>query len=73
MRNKLDIYILITVSYHKVGRRKQTVLLNNIIKKQLVERAKVGHRNIYGVEKPVYTHKMLINAITFYVCLQEIR
>ena len=46
VRNKLDIYILITVSYHKVGRRKQTVLLNNIIKKQLVERAKVGHGSL---------------------------
>jgi hypothetical protein len=25
-----------------------------------------------GVEKPVDTHQILINAITFYVCLQEI-
>ena len=30
-------------------------------------------RNRYGVEKTVDTHKILINAITFYVCLQEIR
>jgi hypothetical protein len=29
-------------------------------------------RNKYGVEKTVDTHKILINAITFYVCLQEI-
>jgi hypothetical protein len=29
-------------------------------------------RNRYGVEKTVDTHKILINAITFYVCLQEI-
>ena len=29
-------------------------------------------RNRYGVEKTVDTHKMLINAIKFYVCLQEI-
>ena len=29
-------------------------------------------RNIYGVEKNVDTHKILINAIKFYVCLQEI-
>jgi hypothetical protein len=29
-------------------------------------------RNRYGVEKNVDTHKILINAITFYVCLQEI-
>ena len=29
-------------------------------------------RNKYGVEKSVDTHKILINAITFYVCLQEI-
>jgi hypothetical protein len=26
----------------------------------------------YGVEKTVDTHKILINAIKFYVCLQEI-
>jgi hypothetical protein len=29
-------------------------------------------RNRYGVEKTVDTHKILINAITFYVCRQEI-
>ena len=29
-------------------------------------------RNRYGVEKTVDTHKILINAITLYVCLQEI-
>jgi hypothetical protein len=29
-------------------------------------------RNRYDVEKTVDTHKILINAITFYVCLQEI-
>ena len=29
-------------------------------------------RNRYGVEKTVDTHKILINAIAFYVCLQEI-
>ena len=29
-------------------------------------------RNRYGVEKTVDTHTILINAITFYVCLQEI-
>ena len=28
-------------------------------------------RNRYGVEKTVDTHKILINAIKFYVCLQE--
>jgi hypothetical protein len=28
--------------------------------------------NRYGVEKTVDTHKILINAIKFYVCLQEI-
>jgi hypothetical protein len=27
-------------------------------------------RNRYGVEKSVDTHNILINAITFYVCLQ---
>jgi hypothetical protein len=29
-------------------------------------------RNRYDVEKTVDTHKILINAIQFYVCLQEI-
>jgi hypothetical protein len=29
-------------------------------------------RNRYGVEKTVDIHKILINAIQFYVCLQEI-
>jgi hypothetical protein len=29
-------------------------------------------RNRYDVEKTDDTHKILINAITFYVCLQEI-
>jgi hypothetical protein len=29
-------------------------------------------RNRYGVEKTVDTHKILINAIKFYVCLPEI-
>jgi hypothetical protein len=29
-------------------------------------------RNRYGVEKTVGTHKILINAIKFYDCLQEI-
>jgi hypothetical protein len=29
-------------------------------------------RNRYGVEKTVDTHNILINAIKFYVCLQEI-
>ena len=29
-------------------------------------------RNRYGVEKTVDIHKILINAIKFYVCLQEI-
>jgi hypothetical protein len=29
-------------------------------------------RNRYGVEKTVDTHKIFINAIKFYVCLQEI-
>jgi hypothetical protein len=30
-------------------------------------------RNRYGVEKTVDTHKILMNAIKIYVCLQEIR
>ena len=29
-------------------------------------------RNRYGVEKTVDTHKILLNAIKFYFCLQEI-
>jgi hypothetical protein len=32
----------------------------------------VVSRNRYVVEKTVDNHKILINAITFYVCLQEI-
>jgi predicted transcriptional regulator len=56
-------------------------LLNNLIKKKLLRCANLGHwhcnraavsRNRYGVEKTVDTHKILINAITFYVCFQEI-
>jgi nicotinic acid mononucleotide adenylyltransferase len=38
---------------------------------QQVEVAVVS-RNRYGVEKTVDTHKILINAIQFYVCFQEI-
>ena len=58
-----------------------TFLLNNLIKRKLLRCANLGHghcnraavsRNRYGVEKTVDTHKILINAITFYVCLQEI-
>jgi hypothetical protein len=55
--------------------------LNNLIKKNCWDvliwvtghcnRAAVS-RNRYGVEKTVDTHKILINAIKFYVCLQEI-
>ena len=58
------------------------VFLNNIIKKKNWRNALIwvtGHcyratasRNRYGVEKTVDAHKILINAITFYVCLQEI-
>jgi hypothetical protein len=57
------------------------MFLNNIIKKncwnELIwvtghcNRAAVS-RNRYGVEKTVDTHKILLNAIKFYVCLQEI-
>ena len=53
--------------------------LNNLIKKKLLGCANLGHcnraavsRNRYGVEKTVDTHKILINAIKFYVCLQEL-
>jgi hypothetical protein len=53
--------------------------MNNYNNVNMVERANVGHcnrapvsRNRYGVEKTVDTHKILINAIKFYVCLQEI-
>ena len=56
-------------------------LLNNSTKKKLLNvliwvtdhcnRAAVS-RNRYGVEKTVDTHKILINAIKLYVCLQEI-
>jgi Cdc6-like AAA superfamily ATPase len=57
-------------------------LLNNIIIKKNWWNALIwvtGHcnraavsRNRYGVEKTVDTHKILINEIQFYVCLQEI-
>ena len=56
-------------------------LLNNIIKKKLVKRANLGHGSLIGqlyretdtvLEKTVDTHKILINAIKFYVYLQEI-
>jgi hypothetical protein len=57
--------------------------LSNIIKKKnwwnMLKWVTRGHcnraavsRNRYGVEKTVDTHKILINAIQFYVCLQEI-
>ena len=56
--------------------------LNNSIKKKNCWNVLIwvtGHcnraavsRNRYGVEKTVDTHNILINAITFYVCLQEI-
>jgi hypothetical protein len=35
------------------------------------DRATVS-RNRYGAEQTVDTHKILINALKFYVCLQEI-
>ena len=57
-------------------------VVNNLIKKKLLVDVLIwvtGHcnraavsRNRYGVEKTVDTHKILINAIKFYVCLQEI-
>jgi hypothetical protein len=54
-------------------------MVKTLLRKKLVERAKVGHgnraavsRNRYGVEKTVDTHQILINAIKFYVCLQKI-
>jgi hypothetical protein len=37
--------------------------------KKLVERTNLGHGSL---EKTVDTHKILINEIKFYVCLQEI-
>jgi hypothetical protein len=43
----------------------------NKIMSTRVEVAAVS-RNRYGVEKTVDTHTILINAIQFYVCLQEI-
>jgi uncharacterized protein YbgA (DUF1722 family) len=56
--------------------------LNNIIKKKNCWNVLIwvtGHcnreavsRNRYGVEKTVDTHKILINAIQFYVCFQAI-
>jgi hypothetical protein len=46
---------------------KQTLLYINL----RVEVAAVS-RNRYGVDQTVDTHKILINAIKCYVCLQEI-
>jgi hypothetical protein len=46
-------------------------ILHIVHNHDLHNRAAVS-RNRYGVEKTVDTHKLLINAITFYVCLQEI-
>ena len=37
-----------------------------------IPHAPVVSRNRYGLEKTVDTHKILINAIKFYVCPQEI-
>jgi hypothetical protein len=45
--------------------------VNNFYVNLRVEVAAVS-RNRYGVEQPVDTHTILINAIKFYVCLQEI-
>jgi hypothetical protein len=61
---------------------KTSLLLNNIIKKKNCWNVLIWvtdhcnwaavSRNRYGVEKTVDTHKILINAIKCYVCLQEI-
>ena len=60
---------------------KPVCYLNNLIKNNCWDALiwVTGHcnravvsRNRYGVEKTVDTHKILINAIKFYVCLQEI-
>ena len=51
-------------------RETDTVLKKLLILIKYVEVSAVS-RNRYGVEKTVDTHKILINAITFYVCLQE--
>ena len=50
------------------------VLLRNISDFYVNLRVEVAavSRNRYGVEKTVDTHKILINAIKCYVCLQEI-
>ena len=50
------------------------VLWRNIYDFYVNLRVKVAavSRNRYGVEQTVDTHKILINAIKLYVCLQEI-
>jgi hypothetical protein len=52
----------------------KTVLWRNISDFYVNLRVEVAavSRNRYGVEKTVDTHKILINAIKVYVCLQEI-
>ena len=55
------------------------LFLNKLIQNQTAEIWVTGHcnraavsRNRYGVQKTDDTHKILINAIICYVCLQEI-
>ena len=85
MRKRGTTVISVSSQKHGVFTRHRfgvKLYLNNIIKKKnwwnvLIwvtghcNRAAVS-RNRYGVEKTVDTHTILINAIKFYVCLQEI-
>ena len=67
--NLTHCYQFIPVSYSSIV----LVLLNNIIKKKTYElNLRLYRETEYRVEKTVDTHKILINAITCYVCLQEI-
>ena len=70
-----------TLTCVEFSQRKSLYCLNNLIKKKCWDELiwVTGHcnraavsRNKYDVEKTVDTHKILINAIKFYVCLQEI-
>ena len=60
-------------SRHMINKTMCEVLWRNISDFYVNLRVEVAavSRNRYGVEKTVDTHKILINAIQFYVCLHD--
>jgi hypothetical protein len=71
-KHKIVLHLSIFYEYqqfyqHRICFSKQKYLYVDL----RVEVAAVS-RNRYGVDKTVDTHKILINAIQFYVCLLEI-